>query len=136
MICQDKVLKKNWDFNRGELYIIDHDRGERPRESTLETSIILWPEDVKESTRWFYVVPIMMDMRGYDPETDIPIRTKGERGRPFVAIPRKGHMVEEWRLLTYAGRLTEKATKLIDEKTRAFLLKQMGVSGKVRSDGK
>ena len=39
MLYQDKVLKENWTFKRGELYMIDHKRGQRPRQSTIEVSV-------------------------------------------------------------------------------------------------
>ena len=45
MLCQDKVLKENWTFKRGELYIVDYKRGQRPRETTIEISVVLWPEE-------------------------------------------------------------------------------------------
>ena len=113
MLCQDKVLKENWDFNRGELYMIDHKRGQRPRESTIEIAVILCPEHQGETTKWFMVAPITLDVRGLDPETDVIIRDKKDIGRPYAAMLIHAHMVAEYQLLYYVGRLTDKSVNKI-----------------------
>ena len=99
MLCQDKVLKENWDFYRGELYMIDHKRGQRPRESTIKIAVILWPEHQGETTKWFMVAPITLDVRGLDPETDVIIRDKKDIGRPYAATLIHAHMIAEYQLL-------------------------------------
>ena len=64
MLYQDNVLKNNWPFQRGELYVIDYKRGQRPRESKLEISVLLWPKKQSDTTKWFMVVPITLDITG------------------------------------------------------------------------
>ena len=107
MLCQDKVLKENWDFNRGDLYMIDHKKGERPRESTIKVAVILWPEHVSETTKWFMVAPITLDTRGIDPATDVMVRNKKDIGRQYVVNLVHAQMVMERQLLSYVGRLSE-----------------------------
>ena len=123
MLCQDKVLKENWDFNRGELYMIDHKRGQRPRESTIEIAAVLWPEHRNETTKWFMVVPITLDVRGLDPETDVIIKDRKDIGRPYAARLVQAHMVEGYQLLSYVGRLSERSTTILLYKMRKVLKK-------------
>lgn len=127
MLCQDKVLKENWDFNRGELYMIDHKRGQRPRESTIEIAVILWPEHQGETTKWFMVAPITLDVRGLDPETDVIIRDKKDIGRPYAATLVHAHMVAEYQLLSYVGRLSDKSVGRIIDKMKTVLARYCGI---------
>ena len=96
MLYQDSVLKENWTFRRGELYMVDHKRGQRPRESTVEISVVLWPEEQTETSKWYMVVPITVDTTGRDPETDVVIRDKRDIGRPYAATLVHAHMVAEY----------------------------------------
>lgn len=108
MLYQDSVLKENWTFHRGELYMVDHKRGRRPRESTVEISVVLWPEEQTETTKWYMVAPITLDITGRDPETDVIIRDKRDIGKPFAVTLVHAHMVADYQLLSYVGRLYEK----------------------------
>ena len=49
MLCQDRILKENWPFQRGDLYLIDYERGQRPRESSIEISMVLFPKEDRKS---------------------------------------------------------------------------------------
>ena len=127
MLCQDKVLKENWDYSRGELYMIDHKRGQRPRESTIEIAVILWPEHQGETTKWFMVAPITLDVRGLDPDTDVIIRDKKDIGRPYAATLIHAHMVAEYQLLSYVGRLSDKSVGRIIDKMKTVLADYCGI---------
>lgn len=117
MLCQDKVLKENWTFKRGELYIVDYKRGQRPRETTIEISVVLWPEEQTETTKWFMVAPITLDLTGKDVSTDVVIKDRSDIGKPFVVTLVHAHMVADYQLIAYVGRL--------NERTVARIIKQM-----------
>lgn len=121
MLYQDSVLKENWTFRRGELYMVDHKRGQRPRESTVEISVVLWPEEQTETTKWYMVVPITVDTTGRDPETDVVIRDKRDIGRPYAATLVHAHMVAEYQLLAYVGRLSDRSINTIITKMKSVL---------------
>ena len=127
MLCQDKILKENWTFKRGELYMIDHERGERPRKSTIEVSVVLWPEEQTETTKWFYVAPLTLDVTGKDEKTDIIIRDKRDIGKPFAVPLMLGHPVKAERMLSYVGKLNEKTTTRIVKKAQAVMAEHYGL---------
>ena len=118
MLCQDKTLKENWTFKRGELYMIDHERGERPRESSIEISVVLWPEEQTETTKYFFVAPLTLDLTGKDLETDVIVSDKRDIGKPFAVPVMKGHLVEDYRMLSYVGKLSERTTNRIAKKAQ------------------
>ena len=127
MLCQDKTLKENWTFKRGELYMVDHERGERPRKSTVDVSVVLWPEEQTETTKWFYVAPITLDLTGKDEKTDLIIHDKRDIGKPFAVPLMHGHPVEAYRLLSYVGKLNEKTTNRIVKKAQAVMAEHYGL---------
>ena len=118
MLCQDKTLKENWTFKRGELYMIDHERGERPRESSIEVSVVLWPEEQTETTKYYFVAPLTLDVTGKDLETDVIVSDKRDIGKPFAVPVMLGHPVEDYRMLSYVGKLSERTTNRIAKKAQ------------------
>ena len=118
MLCQDKVLKENWTFKRGELYMIDHERGQRPRESSIEVSVVLWPEEQTETSKYFFVAPLSLDVTKIDVSTYIFVRDKRDIGKPFVVPLMHGHPVEDYRMLSYVGKLSERTTNRIAKKAQ------------------
>ena len=129
MLYQDSVLKENWTFRRGELYMVDHKRGQRPRESTVEISVVLWPEEQTETTKWYMVVPITVDTTGRDPETDVVIRDKRDIGRPYAATLVHAHMVAEYQLLAYVGRLSDRSVSAIIKRMQSVLADYCEIRG-------
>ena len=117
MLYQDRILKENWIFKRGELYMVDHKRGQRPRESSIEISVVLWPEEQTETTKWFMVAPITLDVTGKDAATDVVIRDKKDIGKPYAVMLVHSHMVSNYQLLSYVGRLSDR--------TMARIIRQM-----------
>ena len=113
MLCQDKVLKENWTFKRGELYMIDYERGERPRKCTIEVSVVLWPEEQTETTKYYFVAPLTLDVTGKDLKTDVIVSDKRDIGKPFAVPVMKGHTVEDYQMLSYVGKLSERTTNRI-----------------------
>ncbi len=113
MLCQDRILKENWTFRRGDLYLIDHKRGQRPRESTVEISVVLWPEEQTETTKWYMVAPLTLSITEKDPETDVIIRDKKDIGKPYAVMLVHAHMVAEYQLLSYVGKLSDRAMNRI-----------------------
>ncbi len=105
MLYQDSVLKENWTFRRGELYMVDHKRGQRPRESTVEISVVLWPEEQTETTKWYMVAPLTLDVTGKDQATDVIVRDKRDIGKPFAVTLVHAHMVADYQLLSYVKQL-------------------------------
>ena len=118
MLRQDKTLKENWTFKRGELYMIDHERGERPRESSIEISVVLWPEEQTETTKYYFVAPLTLDLTGKELETDVIVSDKRDIGKPFAVPVMKGHPVEDYRMLSYVGKLSERTTNRITKKAQ------------------
>ena len=118
MLCQDKILKENWTFKRGELYMIDHERGQRPRESTIEVSVVLWPEEQTETTKHFFVAPLTLDVTKIDESTDIIVRDKRDFGKPFVVPLMEGHTIKDYQMLSYVGKLSERTTNRIAKKAQ------------------
>ena len=116
MLYQDSVLKENWTFRRGELYMVDHKRGQRPRESTVEISVVLWPEEQTETTKWYMVAPLTLDVTGKDQATDVIVRDKRDIGKPFAVTLVHAHMVADYQLLSYVGRLNDRTmTRIIKQ---------------------
>ena len=122
MLYQDKVLKENWTFKRGELYMIDHKRGQRPRESTIEVSVVLWPKEQTETTKRFFVAPITLNVTGRDEEMDVIIRDKRDIGKPFAVTLMDSHVVEDSQMLSYVGKLNERTTNRIVKKMQEVLI--------------
>ena len=108
MLCQDRVLKENWLFNRGELYMIDHEHGQRPRESTVTVAVILWPAEQTETTEWYMIAPITFNMNERDPDTDVIINDERELGKPFAVTLKPAHLVKRYQLLSYVGKLSNR----------------------------
>lgn len=134
MLCQDKVLKENWTFKRGELYIVDYRRGQRPRETTVEISVVLWPKEQTEITKWFMVAPITLDLTRKDVSTDVVIKDCSDIGKPFVVTLVHAHMVADYQLVAYAGRLNEKTVTRIIKQMKTVLadfceINRMNVGG-------
>ena len=113
MLCQDKILKENWPFQRGDLYLIDYERGQRPRESSIEISILLFPKEQNETTKHYMVAPITLDLTGLDPKSDVVIRDKKDIGKPYAATLMRSHPVEQYRLLAYVGKISDKSADRI-----------------------
>ena len=98
--------------------MIDHERGERPRESSIEISVVLWPEEQTETTKYFFVAPLTLDLTGKDLETDVIVSDKRDIGKPFAVPVMKGHPVEDYRMLSYVGKLSERTTNRITKKAQ------------------
>lgn len=113
MLCQDKILKENWGFRRGELYMIDHKHGQRPRECTIEISVVLWPEEQTETTKWFMVAPLTLDITGKDPDTDVTIHDRHDIGKPFAVTLVHAHMVADYQFLTNVGKRSDRTMKKV-----------------------
>lgn len=122
MYCQDNVLKNNWPFERGQLYVIGCE-GSTPRRSNVEISIILWPEVQKETTRKYFVVPITYDLEGLDPESDLVLRVTSATGKPFAARIDRTHVVPDYLLLSYVGRISDKTAAKILSRVRQLYKK-------------
>ncbi len=129
MLCQDRVLKENWTFRRGDLYIVDHKRGQRPRESTIEISVVLWPEEQTETTKWYMVAPITLDVTGKDADTDVIVRDRRDIGKPFAVTLVHAHMVADWQLLAYVGRLNDKVMAQIIMQMKTVLADYCDING-------
>ena len=121
MLYQDNVLKNNWPFQRGELYVIDYKRGQRPRESKLEISVLLWPKKQSDTTKWFMVVPITLDITGRDPETDLVIHDMNDIKKPYAVNLVHAHMVAEHQLLAYVGKISDKSVNRIIRRMQDLL---------------
>ena len=135
MLCQDRVLKENWTFKRGELYIVDYRRGQRPRESTIEISVVLWPAEQTETTKWYMVAPITLDLTGKDTGTDVIIKDRSDIGRPFVVTLVHAHMVADYQLIAYVGKLNDKTVERIIKQMKEVLtdfceINRSGAGGK------
>lgn len=122
MLYQDKVLKENWTFKRGELYMIDHKRGQRPRQSSIEVSVVLWPKEQTPTTKKFFVAPITLDVTGRDEDMDVIIRDKRDIGKPFAVTLMDSHVVNDSQLLSYVGKLNERTTNRIVKKMQEVLI--------------
>ena len=129
MLCQDRVLKENWTFKRGDLYMIDHKRGQRPRESTIEIAAVLWPEEQTETTKWYMVAPITLDLTEKDAKTDVIVRDKRDIGKPFAVTLMFAHMVAEHQLLSYVGRLNDKTMARIIRQMKSVLADYCEIKG-------
>ena len=121
MLCQDKILKENWPFQRGDLYLIDHERGQRPRESSIEISVLLWPKEQTETGKYFFVAPVTLDITGRDPKTDVIIRDKKDIGKPYAVRLMDSHTVKQYRLLAYVGKISERSANRIAQRAREIM---------------
>lgn len=113
MLCQDRVLKENWQFNRGDLYLIDYEHGQRPRECTVTIAVILWPKEQSETTEWYMIAPVTFNMTERDPDTDVVINDARELGRPFAVTLKPAHLVKKYQLLAYTGKLSARTMNRI-----------------------
>lgn len=113
MLCQDRVLKENWPFNRGDLYMIDYEYGQRPRDYTVTIAVILWPKEQSETTESYMIAPITFNMTERDPHTDVIINDTRELGKPFAAMIESAHTVKKYQLLAYAGKLSARTMNRI-----------------------
>ncbi len=121
MLCQDRVLKENWQFNRGDLYMIDYEHGQRPRECTVTIAVILWPREQSETTESYMIAPITFNMAERDPHTDVVINDTRELGKPFAAMIRPAHTVKKYQLLAYAGKLSARTMNRIIPKAQKII---------------
>ena len=63
------------------------------------------------------VAPITLDLTGKDVSTDVVIKDRSDIGKPFVVTLVHAHMVADYQLIAYVGRL--------NERTVARIIKQM-----------
>ena len=123
MLCQDSVLKENWPFKRGDLYVVDYERGQRPRECTVTIAVILWPAEQTETTEWYMVAPITFNMTERDPDTDVIINDERVLGRPFAVMLKPAHLVRKYQLLVYTGYLTAKTMNRVIPRMQKEIVK-------------
>ena len=67
------------------------------------------------------VAPITLDVTAKDAETDVIIRDKKEIGRPFAVTLVQAHMVSQYQLLSYVGRLSDRAMARVIRQMKTVL---------------